>query len=97
MTQPNPQISFTVILQPSVTEDQYLALLNVINEAANAYQHLFVNIVTNNIPPTLDRVPIQVEAQGIADPQLRALLTAALNNFATANPGVSWSFADAQT
>ena len=91
----NPQISFTITLRPSVTVEQYAALLNVISEGASAYQALILNITTNNIAPTLVRVPISVTADGMADPDVRAAIQTALDNLKIQNPSITWQFVDA--
>jgi hypothetical protein len=89
-----PQISFTILLQPSVTVEQYLALLNVIQEGASSYAHMIAGITTNNITPELMTLPISVEVTGMADPEARALLKAALDAVVVANPTIQWSFVD---
>ncbi len=93
----SPQISFTIILQPSVTVEQYQALLSVIQEGASAYQHMIAGVTTNNIEPTVIRIPISVQAEGMTDPDVRDALVAGLDAFVVAHPGITWQFADVST
>lgn len=90
----NPQVSFTAVLQASTTVEQYQALLNVIQEAANSYQHMIVSITTNNIPPETLRLPVAILATGMADPDARAAVQAALDQLKTQHPTINWHFAD---
>jgi hypothetical protein len=80
MTQPpTPRISFVIGLVPSVTMDQYLALISVITDGLHQYQHLVSSVSADHVPPLVWSIPVTIVAEGVSQDTARSELTTILN------------------